>query len=298
MSGPARFGHVAIIGAPNAGKSTLLNHVTGMKLAIVTPKAQTTRNRILGVAMHGATQMAFVDTPGIFRAKERFEKAMVAAALSGARDADAIVLMVDAMRGVTPEVEMIVEQLARMGLPKLLVLNKVDKVKKEVLPPLAADLFGRGGFEACFMISAQKGDGVDALLAHLAGLLPEGPWHFPEDQVTDVPMRELAAEITREKLFFRLQQELPYGAAVEAESWEEKADGSIRIGQVIYVQSEGQKKIVIGAKGAMLKAIGQAARADIGRLAGVTVHLSLFVKVSKDWKDNPGFYSRIGLEYK
>lgn len=294
---PSRCGFIAIVGAPNAGKSTLLNRLVGTKLAIVTPKAQTTRNRILGITIQNNAQMVFIDTPGIFRAKEKFEKAMVESALSGARDADIVLLMVDAVRGITPQVENVLERLGSTPSPKYLVLNKVDKAEKAELLTLTKNLCDRTSFERVFMISARTGDGVDDMLALLANTMPMGPWLFPEDQLTDLSERFIAAEITRERLFMSLQQELPYQTAVETEAWEERRDGSVKIQQVIYVRSEAHKKILIGHRGEKLKGIGAAAREHMERLQGRKVHLFLFVKVDEQWKDKREFYQALGLEY-
>jgi len=295
-----RCGYIAILGAPNAGKSTLLNHVTGSKIAIVTPKAQTTRNRILGIAVQKGAQMVFMDTPGIYNPREKFEKAMVASAFSGARDADIIMLLVDAQKGVCPNTKHVLERLGTYSCEKLLVLNKVDQVKKENLLVLTQELFAQGEFSQCFMISALTGEGVDALLAYLAQRLPEGPFLFPEDEMTDMPMRFLASEITREKLFMQLRQEMPYQIAVETEEWteEEKKHGrQVTIRQVVYVRSESQKTIVIGKGGAMLKKIGEAARKELEKMLGCKVNLFLFVKVAANWKENRQFYEAIGLEW-
>jgi GTP-binding protein Era len=296
-----RCGYIALIGAPNAGKSTLMNRLTGQKLSIVTPKAQTTRNRILGIMVAGESQLIFVDTPGIFEAKQRFEKAMVRSALGGARDADVILLLIDAAKGSTPEVRRILEELPGFPGEKILALNKTDLVSKEALLPLTQELFGSGEFSRCFMISAQKGDGTDDVIAYLAGRVPEGVFLFPEDEMTDMPLRFLAAEITREKLFLRLQKELPYQVAVETEEWKEhtkgKTKGDITIRQVVYVRSEGQKTIVIGKGGAMLKSIGEAARKSMEHFLHRRVHLFLFVKVAENWKENREFYEAIGLEF-
>ncbi|WP_225764435.1 GTPase Era [Inquilinus sp. Marseille-Q2685] len=293
-----RCGFVALIGAPNAGKSTLLNTLVGTKVAIVTPKVQTTRSRVLGILTEGATQIVFVDTPGIFKPRRRLDRAMVAAAWGGAAEADLVLLLVDAsLKGVREETRGIVEKLAETRRQAILILNKTDAVRPEVLLALAADLNASGVFTDTFMISALTGDGVDDLRRHLAAHLPEGPWLFPEDQVSDMPMRLLAAEITREKLFLRLQQELPYAVAVETESWEEQKDGSVRISQVIYVQREGQKAIVLGRGGQMIKAVGTAARLELEEITEQRVHLSLFVKVRENWLDDPARYSVWGLDY-
>ncbi|MGK9165334.1 GTPase Era [Inquilinus limosus] len=293
-----RCGFVALIGAPNAGKSTLLNTLVGTKVAIVSPKVQTTRSRVLGILTEGRTQIVFVDTPGIFRPRRRLDRAMVAAAWGGAAEADLVVLLVDAaLKTVREDTRDIIEKLGEAGRQAILVLNKVDAVQPAKLLALAADLNASGVFTDTFMISALTGDGVDDLRRAVAERLPEGPWLFPEDQVSDMPMRLLAAEITREKLFLRLQQELPYSVAVETESWEEQKDGSVRISQVIYVQRDGQKAIVLGRGGQMIKAIGTAARLELEEITEQRVHLSLFVKVRENWLDDPARYSVWGLDF-
>jgi GTP-binding protein Era len=293
-----RCGFVALIGAPNAGKSTLLNTLVGTKVAIVSPKVQTTRSRVLGILTEGTTQIVFVDTPGIFKPRRRLDRAMVAAAWAGAAEGDLVLLLVDSsLKGVREESRAIVEKLAQTQRKAILILNKIDAVRHEVLLTLAAELNASGVFTDTFMISALTGSGVADLRRHLAGHLPEGPWLFPEDQVSDMPMRLLAAEITREKLFLRLQQELPYAVAVETEDWEEQKDGSVRISQIIYVQRPGQKAIVLGHGGQMIKAIGTAARLELEEITEQRVHLSLFVKVRENWLDDPARYSVWGLDY-
>lgn len=293
-----RCGFVALIGAPNAGKSTLLNSLVGTKVAIVSPKVQTTRSRVLGIATEGRSQIVFVDTPGIFKPRRRLDRAMVAAAWAGAAEGDLVLLLIDAsLKGVRDESRSIIAQLAQSKRQAILVLNKIDAVRREALLALAADLNTSGVFTDTFMISALTGDGVDDLRRAVAERLPEGPWLFPEDQVSDMPMRLLAAEITREKLFLRLQQELPYAVAVETESWEEQEDGSVRISQIIYVQRDGQKAIVLGRGGQMIKAIGTAARLELEEITEQRVHLSLFVKVRENWLDDPARYSVWGLDY-
>lgn len=293
-----RCGFVALIGAPNAGKSTLLNSLVGTKVAIVSPKVQTTRSRVLGIATEGRSQIVFVDTPGIFKPRRRLDRAMVAAAWAGAAEGDLVLLLIDAsLKGVRDESRSIIAQLAQSKRQAILVLNKIDAVRREALLALAADLNTSGVFTDIFMISALTGDGVDDLRRAVAERLPEGPWLFPEDQVSDMPMRLLAAEITREKLFLRLQQELPYAVAVETESWEEQEDGSVRISQIIYVQRDGQKAIVLGRGGQMIKAIGTAARLELEEITEQRVHLSLFVKVRENWLDDPARYSVWGLDY-
>ncbi len=291
-------GYIAIIGAPNAGKSTFLNYAVGQKISIVSPKVQTTRHKILGVLTKEGTQMLFLDTPGIFNAKKRFEQAMVGAAMAGVKEADIIMLMVDAQKGICEDTQLILDGLLGAKAKKILVINKVDAVDKSRLPPLASELFQSGLFDACFMISLDKKDGVDDVMSYLKDNLPEGPFLFPEDQLTDQPMRAIASEITRERLFYLLRQELPYSVAVETENWEEKNDGSVKIQQVIYVETESQKKIVLGAKGAMLKKVGEQSRLELGRMLERKVHLFLFVKVKEDWKDRKEFFEAMNLEFK
>lgn len=293
-----RCGYAALIGAPNAGKSTLLNAVVGTKVAIVSPKVQTTRSRVLGIAMEGRTQIVFVDTPGIFEPRRRLERAMVAAAWEGADDADLVLLLIDVTAPkVRPETMAIVERLKDFRRPSMLVLNKVDAVSPPKLLEMAALLNDSGRFEETFMISALKGDGVDHLRRTVADRLPEGPWLFPEDQLSDMPERLLAAEVTREKLFLRLHQELPYSIAVETESWEEFQDGSTRIAQVIYVQRESQKPIILGRGGQTIKAVGAAARKELEEMLERRVHISLYVKVRENWVDDPDRYRDWGLNF-
>jgi GTP-binding protein Era len=294
-----RCGFVAIVGAPNAGKSTLVNRLVGTKVSIVSPKVQTTRTRVLGIALvesEGA-QVIFIDTPGIFTPKLRLERAMVRAAWSGASDADLVALVVDAKKGIDKDVAAIIASLKEAGRRAILVLNKIDLVKRDRLLGLTAQLNESGIIDDVFMISAEKGDGTDDLLRFCAKALPEGPWHFPEDEVSDMPQLMLAAEITREQLFNRLHQELPYAVLVEAEKWEERDDGSVRIDQVIYVRRDGQKAIVLGKGGAQIKAIGAAARQELEKLLERQVHLFLFVKVREDWPDDRQRYNDLGLEY-
>jgi GTP-binding protein Era len=294
-----RCGFVAIVGAPNAGKSTLVNRLVGTKVSIVSPKVQTTRTRVLGIALveEEGAQVIFIDTPGIFKPKLRLERAMVRAAWSGAADADRVALVVDAKKGLDDDVAAILSSLKEAGRRAILVLNKIDLVKREQLLGLTAQLNESGIIDDVFMISAEKGDGTADLLRHCARLLPEGPWHFPEDQLSDMPQRILAAEITREQLFNRLHQELPYAALVESEKWEERDDGSVRIDQTIYVRRDGQKAIVLGKGGAQIKAIGAAARQELEKLLERPVHLFLFVKVREDWPDDRQRYNELGLEY-
>ena len=295
-----RAGFVALIGEPNAGKSTLLNRMVGAKVSIVTHKVQTTRARIRGVAMEGETQIVFVDTPGLFQPKRRLDRAMVAAAWGGAADADIVVLMVEAHRGLTEGVERILEGLVDIGQGRkvALAINKIDRVQSEVLLGLAKALNDRFAFVETFMISAERDHGIDALRQWLAGELPEGPWLYPEDQIADLPMRMIAAEMTREKLTLRLHQELPYQLTVETENWEERKDGSARIDQLIYVIRDGHKGIVLGHKGETIKAVSKAAREELEEFLGRKVHLFLQVKVRPNWLDEAERYSEMGLEFK
>ncbi len=293
-------GYIAFLGAPNAGKSTLLNALIGEKLAIVTPKAQTTRNRITGAMVYQQSQLIFVDVPGVFEPPEakKFERAMVAAAWDGVADADIVCVMIDAKKGLNDDNINLLERLATLKTHKkvILVLNKVDLVAKEGLLALTSACYKHYEFDETFYISALKGEGLDALKQFFAQGVPEGPWLYPEDYLTDLPEKVLASEITREKLFMALREELPYSLNVETENWEEKPDGSIKIDQVIFVEREGQKGIVLGQGGAQLKKIGQMAREEIGRIWGCKVHLFLFVKVREKWKDNPESYSYLGLK--
>jgi len=295
--GDTRCGYVALIGAPNAGKSTLLNALVGRKLAIVTPKVQTTRTRLLGLAIEERAQLIFVDTPGIFAPRRRLDRAMVAAAWAGAADADQIVLLVDAKRPDAADSARIVERLAASGRRAILALNKLDLMRRDALLGLADRLFRAGCFDQVFMISGLTGDGVADLKRHLAAAVPPGPWLFPEDQLSDAPERWLAAEVTREQVFLQLHDELPYAATVETEAWDERRDGSVRIDQVIYVRRPGQRAIVLGDKGQRIKTIGARARAELGRLLDRPVHLFLFVKVRENWLDDPERYAAIGLDY-
>ncbi|ATQ68772.1 MULTISPECIES: GTPase Era [Methylosinus] len=292
-----RCGFVALVGAPNAGKSTLLNQLVGAKVSIVSRKAQTTRALVRGIAISGESQIILVDTPGIFAPKRRLERAMVASALSGAGDADAVVLLIDARRGLDAEVEEIIAKLNELSAPKILVLNKVDVVPRESLLGLTAAVTRQADFAETYMISALNGDGVPDLLAKLASMMKPSPWLYPEDQLSDAPLRLLAAEITREKIFERLHDELPYQSTVETESWQNQKDGSARIEQTIYVTRDGQKKIVIGEGGRTIKAIGQAARHEIQEAAEQKVHLFLFVKVRENWADDPERYREMRLDF-
>ncbi|QYX58248.1 GTPase Era [Roseovarius sp. SCSIO 43702] len=295
-----RAGFVALIGEPNAGKSTLLNRMVGAKVSIVTHKVQTTRARIRGVALEGESQLVFVDTPGLFKPRRRLDRAMVAAAWGGAADADVIVLMVEAHRGVTDGVARILDTLADVAgkTPVALAINKIDRVKSDALLGLTETLNARFPFAATFMISAERGHGVEDLRAWLAERMPEGPWLYPEDQIADLPLRMIAAEITREKLTLRLHQELPYQLTVETENWEEREDGSARIDQVIYVTRDGHKGIVLGRKGETMKAVGRAAREELEEFLGRRVHLFTQVKVRPGWLDEAERYSEMGLEFK
>jgi len=297
-----RCGFVALVGAPNAGKSTLLNALVGAKLSIVTPKVQTTRTRIRGVATEGKAQIVFVDTPGIFAPKRRLERAMVAAAWAGAADADLVVVVVDAAamaEAGAPDDDTlrIVEGLRTAGRKAVLALNKIDKVKPPVLLGIAERLNREGVFTDTFMISALDGSGVADLKKHLAARLPEGIWLYPEDQLSDMPERLLAAEVTREQLFLQLHQELPYALTVETESWEEFGDGSAKITQVVYVERENQKAIVLGKGGARIKAVGAAARKELSAMLGRTIHLFLFVKVRERWREDPERYRLWDLDF-
>ena len=298
--GPAapatRSGFVALIGAPNAGKSTLVNRLVGTKVSIVTHKVQTTRAIVRGIATHGNAQIVFLDTPGIFKPKRALDRAMVTTAWGSARDADIVVVLVDAERGIGDDTAEILENLGNVRQPKLLVLNKVDRIRPDTLLALSAELNAKAEFTATFMISALNGSGCDDLLDYLAKAVPEGPWYYPEDQVSDLALRQLAAEITREKLYMRLHQELPYSSHVETEKWEERKDGSVRIEQVIYVEREGQKKIVLGHKGETIRAIGEASRKELAEIIEQKVHLFLFVKV-REWGSDPERYREMGLDF-
>jgi len=292
-----RCGFVALIGAPNAGKSTLMNAMVGAKLSIVTHKVQTTRSIVRGIATAGESQIIFVDTPGIFQPKRRLDRAMVTTAWGGASDADVVCLLIDAQRGLDEGNEAILEKLVDSRQSKILILNKIDTVRRETLLDLAQSINAKIPFQETFMVSALTGSGVDDLVAHLGKVLPEGPWLYPEDQISDAPLRALAAEITREKLFLRLHDELPYESTVETTAWTTMKDGSARIEQTIFVVREGQKKIVIGKGGETIKAISMAARKDIAAMAEAPVHLFLFVKVRENWSDDPERYREMGLEF-
>jgi GTPase len=292
-----RCGYVALIGAPNSGKSTLLNRLVGHKLAIVTPKAQTTRRRLLGIAIEGRTQIIFVDTPGIFRPRRRLDRAMVADAWSGADDADETVLLVDASRSIEEDTHRILDRLAEHGRKSILALNKIDLVPRERLLGLTDTLARESNFDPIFMISGLKGDGVEDVKRHLADSLPEGPWLFPEDQLSDAPERLIAAEVTREQVFLQLHDEVPYASTVETEQWEDRPDGSARIEQVIYVQRPGQRAIVLGDGGSRIKSIGARARIELERLLQRRVHLFLFVKVRQNWVEDRERFEALGLDY-
>jgi GTP-binding protein Era len=292
-----RCGYVAILGAPNAGKSTLLNRLVGAKLSIVSPKVQTTRAKVLGIQVKDGAQILYVDTPGIFRPRRRLDRAMVAAAWSGAGDADLVLLLVDAAAGVTDEVRAIVDELKSRSRRAALVLNKIDAVKRDRLLSLAAELDAAGIFDRVFMISATTGDGVGDLEAWVIGHLPEGPFLYPEDQLSDLPQRLLAAEVTREQIFLQLHDELPYAATVETEAWEDFEDGSVKLSQTIYVRRPSQKAIVLGRGGRQIRQIGARARAELERILERRVHLFLFVKVREDWEEDRERYTAMGLDW-
>jgi GTP-binding protein Era len=299
MSTPVamRCGYVALVGAPNAGKSTLLNQLIGAKVSIVSPKVQTTRSRVLGFIIEGAAQLIFVDTPGIFAPKRRLERAMVAAAWAGTEDADVVVVLADASRGVDGDTQRIVDGLKAAGRRAVLALNKIDLVSPPQLLPLVERLTKAGIFDEVFMISGLTGDGVGDLRKHLAAAVPESPWLYPEDQLTDLPQRLLAAETTREQIFLQLHQELPYATMVETDIWEEREDGSVKIAQTIHVQRDSQKAIVLGKGGRQIKEIGAKARAELERVLGRRAHLFLFVRVTGDWTEDRERYKAMGLEF-
>ncbi|HTP92851.1 MAG TPA: GTPase Era [Xanthobacteraceae bacterium] len=292
-----RCGFVALIGAPNVGKSTLVNALVGAKISIVTPKVQTTRALIRGIAIEDRAQLIFVDTPGIFSPRRRLDRAMIGTAWASTQDADIVALLIDARKGVGVDDERVLRTLGDVRAPKALVLNKVDLANKPSLLALTQKLNERASFAATFMISALTGDGVADLKRWFAANVPAGPWLYPEDQISDAPLRQLAAEITREKLYLRLHQELPYQSTVETEVWKELRDGSVRIEQTIYVERESQRKIVLGKGGQAIKAIGAAARVDIAAAIEQPVHLFLHVKVREGWGDDPERYREIGLEF-
>ncbi len=290
-------GVIAVMGAPNAGKSTLVNRMVGAKVSIVSPKVQTTRARVTGLAIEGQTQIIFLDTPGVFAPRRRLDRAMVDAAWRGAEDADAVLLVVDAKRGADDDTQRLIDGLKERKIAAVLALNKIDLIRPAALLTLTAELNKLYSFSETFMISAETGEGVVDLKKALAGRMPAGPWLYPEDEITDMPARLLAAEVTREHAFRQLRQELPYSLAVETEDWKDQEDGSARIEQVIYVRKEGQRKIVIGAKGAQIKTIGAAAREELQRLLERKVHLFLHVKVAENWDERRDFYRLWGLEY-
>ena len=292
-----RCGFVALIGAPNVGKSTLINALVGAKVSIVTPKVQTTRTLVRGIAILDGAQLIFVDTPGIFSPRRRLDRAMIGSAWDSAQDADLVALLIDSRRGLTEDDERILRELGERRAPKLLVLNKIDLIDKPALLSLTRQLNERTSFAETFMISALSGDGVADLKRWLAAHVPPGPWLYPEDQISDAPLRQLAAEITREKLYLRLHQELPYQSMVETEVWKELKDGSVRIEQTLYVARDSQRKIVLGKGGQTIKAIGAAARAEIAAAIEQSVHLFLHVKVREGWMDDPERYRAMGLEF-
>ena len=295
--GPPRCGFVALLGAPNVGKSTFVNALVGSKVSIVSRKVQTTRMLVRGIAVEANAQLILIDTPGLFAPKRRLDRAMVSAAWAGAHDADLVALIVDAKRGVDDETAVILNRLPELRAPKMVILNKIDLLEKPPLLALAADLNALIPFEATFMVSALTGDGVGDVRAWLAARVPEGPWHYPADQLSDAPLRQLAAEITREKLYDRLHQELPYASTVETDRWTELKDGSVRIEQTIFVERKSQRKIVVGKRGQALKAVGAEARREIAELIEAPVHLFLFVKVREDWGNDPERYREMGLEF-
>ena len=291
-------GFIAVLGASNVGKSTLINTIVGAKVSIVSPKVQTTRARVMGIALHETAQIVFIDTPGIFTPKRRLDRAMIAAAWTGAADADRIMVVVDAARGNDSDTRDIVKKLRKTERKALLVLNKIDIVAKEKLLILTEELNASEVFTDIFMLSALNGDGVQDLVTFLANCVPVGPWMFPEDQISDMPQRLLAAEITREQLFLQLHQELPYATTVETETWENKDDGTVKINQVIYVERDSQKSIILGKSGTKIKSIGAAARVELGEMLDCKVHLFLFVKVREKWGDDPERYRDWGLDFK
>ena len=297
LTAATRCGFVALIGAPNVGKSTLVNALVGSKVTIVSRKVQTTRALIRGIVIENNAQIILVDTPGIFLPKRRLDRAMVSTAWSGAHDADVVCVRLDASEGLNAEADAIFTKLATVAHPKILVLNKVDLVQREKLLALAKAANDRIAFEQTFMVAARSGDGVDDLRGTLARMVPAGPFHYPEDQMSDAPIRHLAAEITREKIFQKLHQELPYSSTVETESWTERKDKSVRIEQTIFVERESQRKIVLGKAGATIKSIGADARKEIAELIEQPVHLFLFVKVRENWGEDPDRYREMGLEF-
>jgi GTPase len=296
-SNAARCGFVALIGAPNSGKSTLTNTLVGAKVSIVTHKAQTTRGPVRGIALIGDAQVILVDTPGIFQPKRRLDRAMSQAAWERAEEADIVAAVIDAHRGIDPDLDLLLKHLPEVKRPAIAILNKIDLVTKPELLRVAADISAVRNFDRVFMVSALTGDGIADLRSYLAGAVLSGPWLFPEDQLTDASLRQSAAEITREKLFLRLHEELPYQLTVETTDWKELRDGSVRIEQTIYVARESQRKIVLGTKGQTIKEIGTSAREEIGEIAGAPVHLFLFVKVRERWGEDPERYREMGLDF-
>jgi GTP-binding protein Era len=294
---PRRCGFMALIGAPNVGKSTLLNALVGSKVSIVTHKVQTTRALVRGIAIVGAAQLVFIDTPGIFPPKRRLDRAMVTTAWGGAHDADLVGVLIDAKHGVDEEAGMILDRLSEVRQRKVLIINKVDLVARPTLLALAQEANGRARFEETFLISALTGDGIDDLKSSFAAHVPPGAWHYPEDEISDAPLRSLAAEITREKLYLRLHQELPYESTVETDQWKDLKDGSVRIEQTIYVARASQRKIVLGRNGQAIKTIGAEARSELASIIAKPVHLFLFVKVREGWEDDPERYRGMGLEF-
>ncbi len=294
---PTRCGYVAIIGAPNAGKSTLVNTLVGAKVTIVSRKVQTTRALVRGIVISGPSQIVLVDTPGIFVPRRRLDRAMVRTAWGGAEDADIVAVLIDAERGLSDDVRRIMDRVRDVRRPRLLILNKIDRIERAALLALTAEANALIAFERSFMISATRGDGVEAVVGHLAAAVPPGPWLFPEDQISDVPMRMLAAEITREKVFERLHEELPYASTVETDSWTPRPDGSVTIEQTLFVERESQRKIALGKAGATIKAISTGARKDLEGLIDRRVHLFLHVKVRDGWADDPERYREMGLEF-
>lgn len=292
-----KAGFVALIGAPNAGKSTLLNSLVGSKVSIVSRKVQTTRALVRGIAIEGEAQLIFVDTPGIFKPKRRLDRAMVTSAWGGAGDADVIALLLDVRKGIDEEAEAILAKLPELKRPKVLILNKIDLIERSKLLEMAAKLNEQVPFAHTFMISALKGDGIETMKRQLAQMMPEGPWLYPEDQISDAPLRMLAAEITREKIYERLHEELPYQSTVETDQWQVRPDGSVRIEQTVFVERDSQRKIVLGKGGQTIKAIGQSARKEIAEIAESPVHLFIFVKVRENWSDDPERYREMGLEF-
>ncbi|MBM6594127.1 GTPase Era [Microvirga pudoricolor] len=290
-------GFIALIGAPNAGKSTLLNALVGSKVSIVSRKVQTTRALVRGIAIEGEAQLIFVDTPGIFKPKRRLDRAMVTSAWGGAGDADVVAFLLDVRRGVDEEAEAILAKLPELKKPKVLILNKIDLIERSKLLELAAGLNEKVDFTHTFMISALTGSGIDRLKKELAAMMPKGPWLYPEDQISDAPLRMLAAEITREKIYERLHEELPYQSTVETDQWQQRPDGSVRIEQTVFVERDSQRKIVLGKGGQTIKAIGQLARKEIAEIAETPVHLFIFVKVRENWSDDPERYREMGLEF-